>query len=139
MTGIASRVNLITVAQKSDIKRPTSSNPATAANTTWNDFMNILKTMFNVYWIYDGVNVIVEHYSYFSKTAGLDLRTQAIAVKSNKYSYDKPEMPKYENSYGQRLHIAFVGVPIWYDSPCVSSKTREYTVPVTYRYRDDPG
>ena len=132
VTGIASRVNLITVAQKSDIKRPTSSNPATAANTTWNDFMNILKTMFNVYWIYDGVNVIVEHYSYFSKTAGLDLQTQAIAVKSNKYSYDKPEMPKYEKFlWAEASNIAFVGVPIWYDSPCVSSKTREYTVPVT--------
>ena len=135
VTGIASRTNLLTIAQKSDIKRPTSSNPATVANLSWNELMHILR-MFNVYWVYDGTDIIVEHLSYFEQIDGMDLRTQEIAKKANKYSYDKIDMPKYEKfSWMEASGSAFIGVPIWYDNPCVNqdanNNVKEYSNRVT--------
>ena len=134
VTGIASRVNFLTIAQKSDIKRPTSSGPATQAKLSFNEMMDILRIMFNVYWTFDGTTITIEHLSYFTKTDGLDLRTQPISDRSNKYSYDKVDMPKYEKfNWMESSDIAFQGVDIYYDSPCLArdAGSKEYSVPVT--------
>lgn len=135
VTGNASRTNLLTIAQKSDIKRPTSTNPATIANLSWKELMHILR-MFNVFWEYDGTDIIIEHLSYFEQVDGLDLRTQKIAERANKYSYDKVNMPKYEKySWMEASGIAFKGTPIYYDSPCVNqdanNNIKEYVNRVT--------
>ena len=125
----------ITIAQKSDIKRPTSSNPATVASLSFNELMQILR-MFNVWWTYrDGV-LYVEHLTYFTASAGMDLRTQKLSEKSNKYTYDKTEMPKYERfSFMESGDGNFLPMVISYDSPCVNqdkeSNTWEYATNVT--------
>ena len=134
VTGIENRMTLLTIAQKSDIKRPGSSNPATIAMLSFNELMEILR-MFNVYWDYDG-ELIIEHISYFESLPGMDLRGQVLAEKSNKYSYLKEKMPKFERfSFMEASNSDFIGVPIRYESKCINpdpdSNISEYTNRVT--------
>ena len=138
VTGLANKYTLLTIAQKSDIKRPTASNEATVANLSFEELMYILRVMFNVYWTWDGYNLTVEHISYFTKTDGIDLRTQEIASRSNRYEYDKEEMPRSEKfSWMEAFNKDFIGVPIKYEtstgvaSPCVENTEREYSIRVT--------
>lgn len=85
--------------------------------------MKILWGMFQVMWNYDsGTNTInVEHISWFTSGNGLDLRGQRLTRATNKYSYIKEEMPKYEKfSWMEADDTDFVGTPIYYDSACVN-------------------
>jgi len=135
LTGGDNVYNLLTIAQKSDIKRPTSSNPATIAMLSYNELMDILKMM-NLYWKYDGATLTIEHISWFDNAAGMDIRTQKIAQKSNKYSYSKDKMPKYEKfSHMEAGNINFLPGTIYYDSMCVNQDSKsnisEYSNRVT--------
>jgi hypothetical protein len=115
-------LTLLTLAQKSDIKRPEATNPATTAMLSWNELMDILWGMFQVCWDYDaGTDTInVEHISWFTQGAGIDLRTQTITQMTNKYKYIKDKMPKYESwHFTEADDLNFVGTPIYYDSKCV--------------------
>lgn len=125
ITLTTSKLLYLTIAAKSDIKRPTSSDPATVANMSFNEMMFILK-MFNVYWKYSAAfNILtVEHISYFGHTAGIDLMTQEMTVASNKYKYSKEDMPKYEKFHFMEAKSAdFIGDAIWYDSLCVNQNS----------------
>lgn len=122
VTQHASHLLYLTIAQKSDIIRPTSTDPATTAMMSWNELMDILWAMFQVTWDYDLATEVftIEHISFFSGGAGIDLRTQLMTVATNKYSYLKGKMPKYEKFLFMEADDAdFVGVPIWYNSQCV--------------------
>lgn len=135
VTGVANKYNLLTIAQKSDIKRPLATNPATIAMLSWNGLMEILKMM-NLFYTFDGTTIRIEHLSYWENEAGLDLRTQRLAEKSNKYSYIKEEMPKFERfSAMEAADDNFVTGVIEYINPCVNTdkKTniREYANNVT--------
>lgn len=136
-TGNDNHLLYLTIAQKSDIIRPTSSDPSTIALLSWNELMDILWAMFQVRWEYDGVDTInVEHISWFTGGVGIDLRSQLMTVATNKYSYIKESMPKYERfSFMEALDNNFIGVPIWYDSPCVdqdpSTNVKELSINVT--------
>lgn len=128
----------LTIAQKSDIIRPTSTNPATTAMLSWNELTDILWGMFHVKWDYDMVSntINVEHISWWTKAAGIDLRTQLSCKATNKYSYLKEKMPKYEKfSFMEADDYNFVGTPIWYDSACVNpdpeSNVKELNISVT--------
>lgn len=131
-------LTLLTIAQKSDIIRPASSDPAATCMLSWNELMNILWAMFQVKWDYDPDTdtINVEHISWWPAGAGIDLRTQLTAVATNKYSYLKEKMPKYEKfAFMEADNINFVGVPIWYDSACVNPDPEtniiETVIPVT--------
>jgi hypothetical protein len=85
--------------------------------------MDILWGMFQVKWDYDlATNEFnVEHISFWTKTNGLDLRTQTLCKASNKYSYVKEEMPKWEKFYfAESMNEDFVGNSISYVSKCVN-------------------
>jgi hypothetical protein len=113
----------LTIAQKSDIIRPDSTDPATVANMSWKSLMDILWGMFQVKWDYDlATNEFnVEHISFWNKVDGLDLRTQEIAKAGNKYSYLKENMPKWEKFYFlEAMNEDFVGNSIAYVSKCVN-------------------
>ena len=130
VTLAANKLKYLMIAQKSDIIRPASSNAATIAMMSWNDLMEILKGMFEVYWDYDaGTNTInVEHKSFWSTSAGMDLRSQVIA-KNNKFAYLKDKMPKYEKfSWMEALSDNFKGLAIWYDSKCVNQDSESNSV-----------
>lgn len=112
----------LTIAQKSDIRNPTASNKAKTAMLSWNELMEILWAMFQVTWDYDvdTDTINVEHVSWWPAADGLDLRTQLLTQSTNKYSYVKEKMPKYEKfAFMEADDPNFVGVPIWYDSGCV--------------------
>jgi hypothetical protein len=131
--------NLLTIAQKSDIKRWNSTNPATVAEMSWNELMTMLKCM-NLYWTYNiTTNIVtIEHISWtgWAGTAGADIRTQEIALANNKYSYLKEDLPKWEKfNWMESSNDEFTQGVIWYDSRCVdqnsSSNTKEYSFNVT--------
>lgn len=116
------RLTYLTIAQKSDIIRPSSTNPASMALLSWKELMSILWTMFQIRWTYDGAGTFtVEHISYFAPGTGIDLRTQLIAVANNKYTYLKDKMPKYEKfTFMEASQDDFVGFPIYYESKCIN-------------------
>jgi hypothetical protein len=142
-----SKLLYLTIAQKSDIKNPLSSDPATVAIMTFNDLMHILR-IFNCRWTFDlTTNIIrIEHVSYWDHIAGLDLRTQEIALSSNKYKYTKDRMTKYESySWMEAESADFIGDLIWYDDLCVNqdpnSNVEEYFYNITTEIeliQDDP-
>ena len=119
----ASHTTLLTIAQKSDIIRPASTDPATTALLSWDELMGILWAMFQVKWNYDVVTdtINVEHISWFGTAAGLDLQTQLMTEATNKYAYLKEIMPKYEKfAFAEADGRNFVGEPILYESGCVN-------------------
>lgn len=137
ITQAINRYNYLTIAQKSDIKRPTSLNPANTGMMSFNQLMKILGCM-NLKWDYDGSTdvITVEHISTWPSLPGLDLRSDVSTIATNKYFYLKDRMPKYESfKWMEADYLDFVGQPIWYDSPCVNqdanSNTSEYIVNVT--------
>jgi hypothetical protein len=119
-----------TIASKAEVVA-TTYDPTISCMISWNSFMDILRDMFQVYWNYDPVtNVVnIEHISWFTKAAGLDLRTQTSCVAMNKYDYNKPDMPKYEKFFFVEADDPnFVGTPIYYDSPCVNQDSSSNVV-----------
>jgi len=114
----------LTIAQKSDIARHDTSDPAAYGMMSWNEMMDILWSMFQVSWDYDSATdtINIEHISWWTYGPGLDLRTQALCKATNKYSYIKENMPKYEYfSFMEASRSSFIGLPIWYDSKCVDN------------------
>ena len=130
-----SKLLYLTIAQKSDIKRPTSSDPATEGPLSFDGLMEILRNMFNVFWTYDLTSntLTIEHLSRFTATAGLDLTTQEIAIKALTYRRETEDMPRLEKwSWMEEKSPDFKTYGIWYDSPAVDEeRSEEYTVPVT--------
>lgn len=123
VTLVANMYTLLTIAQKSDIIRPGSSDSATTAMMSWKELMDILWTMFQVTWTYDGAGTFtIEHISFFTPAAGIDLQTQEICKAMNKYSYAKEKMPKYEKFFFMESdEVNFVGVPIKYENACIDN------------------
>ena len=115
------------IAQKSDIVYPGAAVPATTALMSWNQLMDILWGMFQVTWDYDDITdtINVEHISWWVPGVGIDLRTQLSTQATNKYSYTKEVMPKYEKFVmAEADDPNFVGADIWYDSSCVDSNSK---------------
>lgn len=136
VTLATNHINHLTIAQKSDIIRPASTDRAGVFEISWNELMNILWVMFQVKWNIVGAVVNVEHISWFTGADGADLRTQLSTTATNKYIYLKEQMPKYETfKFMEAFNTDFVGQPIWYDSDCVDqnkdSNTLEKTINVT--------
>lgn len=130
----------LTIAQKSDIIYPTSTAPSTTALLSWNQIMDILWGMFQVTWDYDPIldTINVEHISFWGSIDGLDLRNKLTTVATNKYSYLKTEMPKYEYFYfAEADNSPFVGLPIWYDSKCVNQDPKSNKVETTLNVTTD--
>ena len=117
-----SLVKYLTIAQKSDIIDPDATDPATEALISWSELMDILWVLFQVTWDYDEDTdtINVEHISWWPVAAGIDLRTQLSCVATNKYTYLKEKMPKYEKFFFMESTGNFTGLPIWYDSSCVN-------------------
>lgn len=130
--GGTNQYQYLTIAQKSDIKRPDASNPATIGMLSFNQIMDFLR-MYNLYWTFDGSELRIEHYDFWEGKAGLDLRTQQLSQRANKYSYLKDDMPKYEKfAFMEAGDGAYVEHTISYDSPCVNNTlTEEYRSDVT--------
>lgn len=134
VTNDVNKWRYLMLAQKSDIKRPTSSNHATSGIMSFNSLMNLLK-IFNLYWTYDGTTFRIEHYDYFQGFEGIDLRSQDIGQRQNKYSYLKTSMPMYEKfSFMEANDGNFTPHTITYDPNCTEKET---TVNMSYNVTTD--
>jgi hypothetical protein len=133
ITQIANRYNYLTIAQKSDILYPTSSNPATKGLMSFNGMMEILKAM-NLRWEYaaDLDILTIEHVSAWDTVSAIDIRAQDLTKSTNKFRYIKEELPKYEYfKWMEAYYDDFIGEPIWYDSACVSNESTDFALNVT--------
>lgn len=130
-TGATNHLKLLSIAQKSDIINPASTDAANIAMLSWNELMDILWSMFQVKWTYDPAGAgtfTIEHISFWTKNLGLDLRGDLMTVATNKYTYLKEKMPKFEKfAFMESYNPDFYGVPIYYDSNCVDQDPATYT------------
>jgi len=133
-------LNNLRFTQKSNTKSTT--NAATKWITSFNDFMQVLKDMFNVYWFIDtDGNFRIEHYSYWdtSPTSDTDLTTlnsgKWINAK-NKWEYESVDMPNIEHfTWAESYRTDFIGYDIIYDNVETGNRykdnKRERILPVT--------
>ncbi len=138
----ANHLTLLTIAQKSDIKYPASTDPSTTALISWKELMDILWGMFQMKWNYDSTTdtINVEHISWvgFSPSPGLDLRSHLTTVATNKYTYLKNDMPKYEyHSFAEANNTNFLRMALWYDSPCVNQDMKSNIVETSINVTTD--
>ena len=105
----------LTIHQKSDVKRPDATNPS--LSFIWRiklkEILENLTTMFNVFWVIEGNDLILEHVSYFEASAGADYSDQPMRLQ---YEYD-PESPRMERFYfaDELCSDYFAGLPIEYE------------------------
>lgn len=126
--------NFLTISQKSDIRNPNSSEPATIGNLTWKQFSEWLENM-EVFYIIENNILIIEHFSFFTGNVGLDttqVPKDEFADFQRRYEYAKEEMARREKyTMMEALNADFVGFPIEYKdengdfSLCVNDETTE--------------
>jgi hypothetical protein len=108
---------LMTVHQKSDVKRPYNSDPAKekAYDIKPADLLNDLRILFNVYGKITGNEMRLEHISYFTETADLDLT--ASPGQKLETEADPEDRIFRENFFyaDEQASALFVGQPIFYD------------------------
>jgi hypothetical protein len=102
--------------QKSDIKRPNSSNLATASayNITQKSLLEDFQVLFNTRWTIVGSILRIEHASYFSGGTGLDLSAapQKMFFTTDKTDYVEKEYFEYMDEKSSEL---FKPYPITYN------------------------
>lgn len=119
VTKEVTEVNFISLSQKSDIKRPNSSESATIGQIKWSTIVDWLRVQFEVYWFLDENNYLrFEHISFITGSLGLDLTKDKFDINQKnkrKFSYAKQEMPRSEKfSCAEQEGVDFVGYPIDY-------------------------
>jgi len=137
------KLNYLMIAQKSDTIDPDASQQATKGMLSFNELMEILYNMFNVFWYIDSAGDFrIEHASYFAKSLGaIDLTNIAYINKytqnlwifrTNKYSFTKDKMPGLERwTFMEQHYEDFIGEPITYDR--ILSNTRIEQIEKEYR------
>lgn len=139
VTLTTNRYNLLTLAQKSDIKRWSASDKAWKGFISFNELMEIIKIM-NLYWVYDDTTntLTIEHISHFSYADGLDLRTQKLHQSVNRYKYDKNNMPASEKySFMEANSADFIPHSINYFSPCTNQDKQSNTIQYSWNVTTD--
>lgn len=125
VTGKPTKVNYITLFQKSDVKRPNAAGNASKMEWSWDKLMTTLKYMFNVEWRIENSKLVIEHTSFFKSGIGMDLTQPKYAINvkgKRKYTYTNDTIPKQEvwtfkeSSNGGD----FPGLPIVYTNGCVT-------------------
>lgn len=141
ISGTANQFNKILIAQKSDIKRPNSSEKATKGEISFLEMMEKLKDTFNVDWfIDDDCCLRIEHVNYGRNVNSKDLRAliqdeNYPDTYRNKYKYDTDRLNKVDTfKFQEAKNPDFVGCPIeYYDMnrvvyPCVGKEKIDHNV-----------
>ena len=106
----------MTVHQKSDVKRPDSSDPS--FQQVWNmklkDLLDDLRTMFNVRWKIIGTDLILEHISYFQAITGADYSGQNYPQQYEQDDDGAPQRELWKWSDDAVTSLAHGGKPIEY-------------------------
>lgn len=99
VTGLETQVNNILFFQKSDVKRPSAYNNAWKAEMTFENLMKFLNIAFNVSYAIEDNIFRLEHISWFTKNAGLNLmlpRYERFINGKKKYTYEVDDLPARE-------------------------------------------
>jgi hypothetical protein len=128
VTGLASQVNALVILQKSDVKYPTASSPATIGEMTFAEAMNTLYVMFRVLWeIDDDGYVRIEHWKYWTSAAGLNLTTADNVIEPQIFEYPDGNVPKLERTaFMEAQGRDFVGLDLLYSGPCAGKDSKEW-------------
>lgn len=115
--------------QKSDVKRPQASNIATSGKTSFKKIMEVLQVMHNVRYRIAGNELRIEHVSYFSSSAGLDLTaapySNYIDGKTST-TYDNTDAAKSERwEWMETVSPMFTCIPIRYAEECLLSDAQD--------------
>lgn len=102
----------------SDIQEPVPSNESTKGMITFQDLMDDLQVLFDVFWFIDSnFKLRIEHRIWFEGNQGLDLtlsKYEKYLQASNKYEYDLDGYPKQEfwkiQGHGQYVKLSYGGV-----------------------------
>jgi hypothetical protein len=117
------------VHQKSDVKRPDSTNPAQSFvwKMSFKKLLDDLENMFNVYWKIDGSDLILEHITYFEAAEWLDLSQKSIVKLYEKSENGAPNREEYKYVDKEATFTAdFAAYPITYGA--CGEGTREVTL-----------
>lgn len=134
-TYAATYLQNMTVHQKSDVKRPYSSNPATSKQWDMqpNEMLEDLRILFNVYWDISGTDIRIEHISYFETTGGIDVSGDPQKLDTERQIEDdiKSEYFFFMDEAGSDY---FLGSPIVYDCGTEKQENRctMFSTDVTY-------
>lgn len=136
VTGLPSKVLNLLLFQKSDVKRPTTTNNATKAEISFEKLLQDICNLFQLeYEITIDDKFKIEHVSFF-ESAGLGLDTTTadhrdLTFANRVYTYDKDKIPtrevfrSMEQSFGD-----FTGSPIIYGAGSGEGENKEETISV---------
>lgn len=99
LPGVDNKWTTMAFASLSDIQNPIPSNKATAEFVTFQDLMDDLNILFDVFWFIDvNNNLRIEHRHYFEGIVGLDLTASKYSKyrSLNKYKYLLDKFPRVE-------------------------------------------
>lgn len=135
VTGQGSKTNKITIAQRSDIEQPTSTEPATLAEITLEELLLELNTEMDLWMGFEGDILILEHSSYWDLTNGTDITGYTKQLyKTDKYSYLEEKMPQKETwQYQEAQNTDFLANSIKYNTSC----TNEDEILITCKFCND--
>lgn len=105
----------LTIHQKSNVKRP-DNDPAEdfVWKLTWKQLLDDLKLMFNVYWRFEGQNLILEHISYFEAEEGISVTGNNIILDYGKPEQGAPSVEKFIWADDASFSTEHAGFPITY-------------------------
>lgn len=125
VTGELNKFSNLIIFQKSDVKRPNTSNNATVGEISFFDLLEQLCEIFNLGYKMIGDTFRIEHISWFETDLGINLLSidnKKLLNGTRQYSYDKTKLPKYEKfEFMESGSADFVGTNIVYDSNCVNN------------------
>jgi len=110
-------LSLMTMHQKSDVKRPDATNPAQdfVFKVSWAKLLEDLRSIFNVYWlINDDGDMIIEHLSYFEATVGLNITAKNIVLEYGKGEESAPTEERFQWVDQAGFSTEHAGQPITY-------------------------
>lgn len=137
VTTSSSFTNNLFLVQKSDAKRPTSSNPATIGNISLSKLLSILYNAFQLLWyLNDDNEFCIVHVSEIGTLTGLDItQSPYISTTANKKSieFNKSLLYRYEIwRFMEQNGNDFVGNNIEYNELCTikesNAKTKQYSL-----------
>lgn len=130
VTGKRSVVDKILIFQKSDVKRPNTSNNAWKLEVSFSEILEVLQKVFNVKWRIEGNIFRLEHVSWFSKNQGIDVTTEELKkyfAGKRIYTYASEKIPekevfKFKEQQGQDWNLEVIY------SGCVSGKEKKENI-----------
>jgi len=130
ITTHTNRYRFLTIAQNSDIKRPTATEPVRYAYLSFLEVMTILRDMFQLYWSISGSDLVIEHVSHYYSAVDVDLRSDPGDTRMARYRTKRDGMHKFEkfetlNIARQDLSMGFFNATITYSGKCVMEKDND--------------